>query len=259
MDSPSRQPPAQPLAPPGETAERIEAAGRRDEHADRRDAAADKRDDIDYASDREAEMMAGNGSPQDGPRREAVAAVEEVRKRAAAARVRAAEDRARAAEDRSRAAEDRKAADTELELAYMDDLTGAYRRGVGEAALNNEMIRAKREETSLIVAFIDVNGLKAVNDRHGHAAGDALLHEVAAAIRLRLRPYDPLVRVGGDEFVCAVSGLDMDTARARFAEIEGAIVGGSISVGLTTMGPDDTLEALMERSDAEMRPGRRDS
>jgi diguanylate cyclase (GGDEF)-like protein len=111
----------------------------------------------------------------------------------------------------------------------------------------------------LIVAFIDVNGLKAVNDRHGHAAGDALLHEVAAAIRLRLRPYDPLVRVGGDEFVCAVSGLDMDAARARFDEVEAAIVGGSISVGLATMGPDDTLEVLMERSDAELRPGRRQS
>jgi diguanylate cyclase (GGDEF)-like protein len=246
------------LARTQNTATRLETAALRDEHADRRDAEADRRDSIAESDDQEAESISVNGGGSD-EQRKALYAADAVRKRAAAARKRAAADRHQAAEDRKRAAEDRQAADAELELAYVDHLTGAYRRGAGEAALNNEMIRAKRADGPLIIAFIDVNGLKTINDRHGHGAGDALLHEVAVAIRLRLRPYDPIVRVGGDEFVCAVSGVEMGAARARFDEIRAAIAGGSISVGLAAMEPEDTLEALIERSDAELRSGRRES
>ncbi len=67
-----------------------------------------------------------------------------------------------------------------------------------------------------MLAFVDVDGLKEVNDRDGHAEGDALLIDVAATIRSKLRSYDPLVRFGGDEFVCAFSDFDLDAVRVRF-------------------------------------------
>ena len=174
---------------------------------------------------------------QDDQRRKALAAVEAVRKRASDARDRAAEDRQRAADDRKRAAEDRRAPrrigkrpmpNSSSPTSTTSPAPTAGASGSGSAQRDDP--RATNRN-SLIVAYVDVNGLKAVNDSHGHAVGDALLHEVAATIRLRLRPYDPLIRVGGDEFVCAVSGVDIDDARARFDEIEAAIVGGSISVG----------------------------
>jgi len=104
-----------------------------------------------------------------------------------------------------------------------------------------------------VLAFIDVDGLKRVNDEQGHAAGDALLQDVVGAIRSRLRSYDPVVRFGGDEFVCALSDTGMDQARRRFDEIGEALArsegGSSISVGLAELRPGDSLNELMARGD----------
>jgi predicted signal transduction protein with EAL and GGDEF domain len=171
--------------------ERDDTAAARDESARRRDAAADARDRAADALDREAgeRLALGVGSPGDHLEA-ALADATGGRARAAADRARAAEDRRRAAEDRRRAAEDRQQASAELERAHLDELTGAYTRGMGKAVLQYEMTRAKRSNVSLVLAFVDVDGLKAVNDRGGHAAGDALLRDLAAAIRSRLRPYD---------------------------------------------------------------------
>jgi diguanylate cyclase (GGDEF)-like protein len=61
--------------------------------------------------------------------------------------------------------------------------------------------RARRAEEGLVVAFVDVDGLKQVNDTEGHFAGDALLIPVANSLRAYLRSYDLVMRFGGDEFV----------------------------------------------------------
>jgi len=107
------------------------------------------------------------------------------------------------------------------------------------------------------MAFVDVDGLKSVNDREGHAAGDALLRAVAAAIRSHLRSYDPIVRFGGDEFVCALSESDLDAARRRFEGIAKLLAetmqSGSISFGLAPLRPDDSLEDLVARADADLQ------
>ncbi len=86
------------------------------------------------------------------------------------------------------------------ERASTDDLTGLLRRGAGLALLEREIDRSRRTETRLVVAFVDVDGLKRVNDELGHAAGDRLLSDVAAVLRSRLRSYDLVMRWGGDEF-----------------------------------------------------------
>ena len=83
------------------------------------------------------------------------------------------------------------------------------------------MRRARREGTSLVVAFVDVDGLKAVNDTHGHAAGDDVLRAVAERLRARMRSYDLLVRMGGDEFLCALPNITVAEARERFRDLTG--------------------------------------
>jgi diguanylate cyclase (GGDEF)-like protein len=79
----------------------------------------------------------------------------------------------------------------------------------------------------LVVAYIDVVGLKAVNDAHGHATGDALLQHAVHAIRGRLRSYDLIVRIGGDEFLRVMSGATIDDAHERFNLIQASLAGDS--------------------------------
>jgi len=87
--------------------------------------------------------------------------------------------------------------------------------GLGRIALEHEINRAP----PLVLAFLDVDGLKQVNGRRGHAAGDALLRGVVDAIETHLRSYDPIVRIGGDEFICALADCTLDEARLRFKKI----------------------------------------
>jgi diguanylate cyclase (GGDEF)-like protein len=237
------------------TVERADTADHRDESARFRDLTAEARDKAAEERDR----LAAASEHALGPGRgDAVA----IRARAAADRARAAADREQAARDREEAAGDREQLRAQLQRAHLDDLTGVYRRAIGSVVLQREMDRARRSGRPLVVAFVDINGLKEVNDEQGHAVGDALLREVAAAIRSRLRSYDPIVRFGGDEFVCGLSDTDLDQARRRFDEIKATLAeswgDASISVGLTTQRPGDSLEELVARADDAMYDARTD-
>ena len=106
-----------------------------------------------------------------------------------------------------------------LHNAHLDDLTGAYRRGMGEEALRGEIDRARRSDERLVLAIVDVDGLKEVNDEFGHEAGDGLLQDLVESIRANVRSYEPIVRLGGDEFACAIAGIDVEGAAERFAII----------------------------------------
>jgi len=175
-------------------------------------------------------------------------------------RVVAATDRAAAAIDRAAAAQDRAAASS-------DELTGTYLRGPGHVELKREIARARRTDQPLVLAFFDVDGLKAVNDSRGHEAGDQLLRGVTDVLRHQLREYDVIVRHGGDEFVCALPGVSLATARTRLAGIHAAVVASGedwgVSAGLAILEDEDSLETLIRRADAAMyehrlsRPGRR--
>jgi diguanylate cyclase (GGDEF)-like protein len=230
-------------------AEHLDAADRRDEASRLRDLAAQARDHAAEVQDR----LAATSEP--------AGAIADARARAAADRARAAADRERAAADREQAAVDRQQVRAALTEAHLDELTGTYRRGLGTLALQREINRARHSGGGLVLAFIDVDGLKEVNDREGHAAGDALLIDVVASIRSSLRSYDPIVRYGGDEFVCAFSDFNLEGVRLRFDDILAALhrtrEGCSISVGLAELQSGDTLDDLTVRGDAALYKSKR--
>ena len=169
---------------------REKAAAERDSLANARDRAATDRDSIANARDR--------------------AAVE----RDSIAHPRPAAGRAGVAEEGEDAALERARLEAELQRAHLDALTGAFRREVGRLALRNEIERARRADGKFVIAFIDVDGLKGVNDRDGHAAGDRVLRTLAATMRANLRSYDPIVRFGGDEFILGISSIDPERGPA---------------------------------------------
>ena len=143
----------------------------------------------------------------------------------------------------------------------VDELTEALRRGAGMAALQREIDRTRRlPGKGLAVIFIDVDGLKAVNDREGHAAGDERLRVTVAAMRERLRSYDLIIRYGGDEFVCVLTDSGTADAERTAATLRAHVAertGGTISAGVAALEPEDSVDALIQRADAALYAGRR--
>jgi len=141
--------------------------------------------------------------------------------------------------------------------AAVDDLTGILRRGTGIAVLQREIARAHRMGgRGIVVAFMDVDGLKNVNDTAGHAAGDQVLRDMATAIRERIRPYDVVFRYGGDEFVCALVDVTLEQAQRTVGDILESVRthsgGHSFSVGFASVEADDTADSVLARADTAL-------
>ncbi len=153
------------------------------------------------------------------------------------------------------AALERARLEAELNSAHLDDLTGAYRREIGALALTHEIDRARRGDGRFVIAFVDIDGMKQVNDRDGYAAGDQVLKTLVWHMRSNLRSFDPVVRYGGDEFIAGLSGVAIEEVGRRFATIDQSVrsaVGVGISVGLAELEPDETLDQLTARADAAL-------
>ena len=250
--------------------ERLAAGNLLDEASSQRDSVAHARDELAAVLDRDADLH--DEETADLDRRDELLdkrtlRVEDIRARASLARSRAAEDRERARRDRERAALDRELAARDREHAARqwrqagtDELTGARRRGVGLEELENEIERARRAGGSLVAAYVDVDHLKSVNDARGHHAGDDLLREVADALRRHMRSYDLVVRLGGDEFLCALPDVSLDEAHSRFdhlnTELHRGPSAGSVSVGFAELRDSDSKEDLVDRADRELLAGR---
>ena len=236
--------------------DRSQVAAARDEAAEIRDASASARDASAEAWDD------GIDSPPetDGTRfiraRRGNRRAADDRARAADDRARAAEERAESARDRTLAARDRAQAAVDREASETDELTNVRRRGAGMKQLQREVDRAHRGPEGLVVTFIDVDGLKRVNDTKGHLAGDALLIAVAESLRGCLRSYDLIMRFGGDEFVCALPNVDVKGVRQRFVDVSATLASGparaSITVGFAELGGEDSAEDLIARADADL-------
>jgi two-component system cell cycle response regulator len=108
--------------------------------------------------------------------------------------------------------------------AATDALTGLSNRAAFSRALDAATAHADRHATGFALAFIDLDGFKAINDGHGHAAGDEILVAVAARARAMARTSDHLCRLGGDEFVILLDGvIAEDHARQAAARYAAAI------------------------------------
>lgn len=216
-----------------DASDRGQALADMDQRAENRDRAADDREHA--ASDRDADASDRDQTQADSDREHAVA-------------------------DRVAANRDQEHMRAELKLAQVDPLTGAVGRGLGLVALERDINRARRGNGLLVLAYIEVNELKQVNDNDGHASGDALLRDVANAIRRHLRPYDTLARIGGDEFLCALGNCSSQTAQTRFRKIRSVLAESqptTISVGYAQLLPEETLEQLTERAELALYAARR--
>lgn len=101
--------------------------------------------------------------------------------------------------------------------ALLDDLTGTWNRVGIQQIFVRECAQAIREETNIALVMADIDHFKQVNDKHGHRAGDFVLRSVSERIRLAVRPYDSVGRVGGEEFLLIFPNTSLEAA-AQVAE-----------------------------------------
>ena len=138
----------------------------------------------------------------------------------------------------------------------LDPLTGLPTRHTLITEFEHHITRAQRQGSRLCVAIIDVDGLKTVNDRDGHHAGDQALADCARAWRAALRDRDVLVRHGGDEFVALLPDCPPDAGIAVIDRLRAAGPVGC-SAGLAWWAPGDTAAEVLARADAELYHAKR--
>lgn len=157
-----------------------------------------------------------------------------------------------------------RSAERMLSLSLIDELTQLKnRRGFFELA-QQALKMAKREQYAVALFFMDMNGLKRINDNLGHLTGDQALRDTADVLRNTFRDADILARIGGDEFVALAhvhSAHDMSTLRGRlraqlqeFNESRDRPYTLDVSIGMTAidLASDADLESVIARADAAM-------
>lgn len=150
----------------------------------------------------------------------------------------------------------------ELETyVILDPLTEVLNRRGFQREIERADAYIKRYGGRAVLAYLDLDGFKAVNDRHGHGAGDALLQAIAFMIRRNVRTSDTIARLGGDEFALIMWNLSDADAHAKIAALEHAIaetviewegvpVSVRASAGMAPLGNDPSF--VLAKADAAM-------
>jgi diguanylate cyclase (GGDEF)-like protein len=134
-----------------------------------------------------------------------------------------------------------------------DHLTGSLNRRGFHEHTEAELARASRSGEPVALVLIDLDGFKAVNDVHGHAAGDELLCWVVEQFRSALRPSDAAGRLGGDEFALLLPGIDADAARLVVERLRDALAERTpASFGVAAYPTHTEAEALHAQADNEL-------
>ncbi|HEU5362930.1 MAG TPA: sensor domain-containing diguanylate cyclase [Gaiellaceae bacterium] len=150
--------------------------------------------------------------------------------------------------------------DTLAEHAHTDALTGLANRRSWDDQLGRSLAHAARSHETVSVAVCDVDRLKQVNDREGHAAGDALIRDVARCLSEGARAADLLARVGGDEFALLLPGADRDAAAEVLDRLMARLPPGrSVSVGIAEWDGRESGAELVSRADTRMYEQKRRS
>ncbi len=149
----------------------------------------------------------------------------------------------------------------QVQAALFDDLTGALARVAFDPLWDATMARLIRDDKhQASLAFIDIDHFKMVNDTHGHEAGDAALRHVAQVLKKACRPYDHLMRWGGEEFILLFDGANIHVTRTVLERIRqavestemaynGKVIPITVSIGFTMVTRLDSPELARERAD----------
>ncbi len=146
--------------------------------------------------------------------------------------------------------------------AIRDPLTGLFNRRYMEESLKREVYRAVRKGTSLGIIMLDIDHFKKFNDTHGHAAGDALLHELGTFLKAHVRGADIACRYGGEEFTLILPDVSVEDARQRAEQLREEVrhlkvqdnnqtLGGiTLSLGVAVFPLNgSTMEAVLRSAD----------
>ena len=147
-------------------------------------------------------------------------------------------------------------------LRNRDELTGAFGRAEMLPELRQWHALAKRRVQPCCIAFMDLDHFKEINDRYGHAMGDAVLAGAVHNLTQHLRPYDKVFRYGGDEFLISLPGADLAIGQAVIKRVRdglasqplaggpgGLALHATASFGLALLDPDVGVEESIERAD----------
>ncbi|HLD67302.1 MAG TPA: EAL domain-containing protein, partial [Pseudomonas sp.] len=153
--------------------------------------------------------------------------------------------------------------------AVTDALTGLLNRRGFHQALESALARVDRSGKRMAILYLDLDGFKRINDSLGHAAGDQVLRQVAELLKVSLRPYDILARMGGDEFTALLDSLEHPEDAARVAEklielisvrhrVDGLEVTLGASIGIACF-PEcgQTVDGLLRAADMAMYEAKR--
>jgi diguanylate cyclase (GGDEF)-like protein len=160
------------------------------------------------------------------------------------------------------------------ELATRDSLTGLLNRMAAFGAIERDLARAQREGTVVMAIYVDLDGLKLLNDTYGHAAGDEAIRRTADVLAATTRRSEVVARLGGDEFLVTGVVPAGDEGRAEVQATAGrlheAITGSYVrldddvrvplraSLGVATSGPaTDSVEALVRAADSALYDAKR--
>lgn len=136
-----------------------------------------------------------------------------------------------------------------LRSGFTDTLTGWNNRRYLAVRLGEELARARRDGTGLVCLMLDIDHFKRVNDSWGHAAGDAVLREIAQRVESQVRASDVAARYGGEEFVVLMPGTDTDSAQLLAERIRQAV-----SVGPIALPNGDTVDITASIGISEVHP-----
>jgi diguanylate cyclase (GGDEF)-like protein len=160
--------------------------------------------------------------------------------------------------------QDSRARILELEARVdIDPLTETLNRRGFERELKRSVAYVKRYGTSAALIYVDLDGFKPVNDRHGHAAGDVVLKAIAATLVRQVRASDVVARIGGDEFAILLWNVSGPAAAAKATALEAVVYATPVrwgsstlvvgaSAGVALLGALDLPADVLARADAAM-------
>jgi diguanylate cyclase (GGDEF)-like protein len=144
------------------------------------------------------------------------------------------------------------------ESAIHDQLTGLKNRRYFIRIFADECARSQRRQETFTLLFLDLDHFKKVNDQHGHHFGDLALQQTGKYLQEQVRPYDTVVRWGGEEFIILLRGTDESAALSFSERVRIGVESGlsselpfalTISIGLAQYQENESLDQLTERAD----------